>query len=159
MAQSFIPSMMSGASKLVSNYSFRDFLLAFWDMSLVNPGEMSVPVSHQLWFLRDLIVVSAISPLVFLYVKHIRLYGLLLLGFLWCFGISIPIIRFMLMCLFFWGLGSFFALNRIDFGETSYKYIRFVLPVYIIGIVIELYTSTIISFSSLWGGYFIESIS
>lgn len=54
-AQTFLPSMMSGNNKLIVDYTLVDWFRAFWNYN----NEM--PISYQLWFIRDLIVVVLMS--------------------------------------------------------------------------------------------------
>ena len=37
------------------------------------------PVNYPLWFLRDLICMSALSPLFYAFFKYLKIYGLLIL--------------------------------------------------------------------------------
>lgn len=46
------------------------------------------PINLSLWFIRELIVVIILSPVIFLIVKHFRWWGVIILGLVWIFKIG-----------------------------------------------------------------------
>lgn len=64
----FFPSMISG----YLGDSWKDPVFVFW----------KGPINLSLWFIRELIVVTILSPIIFLIVKHFRWWGVLILGLL-----------------------------------------------------------------------------
>ena len=52
--QIFMPSLTSGNNKPILDYGLPDYLDLFWGH----------PISYQFWFIRDLMVVVLVSPLV-----------------------------------------------------------------------------------------------
>lgn len=56
----FVPEMISAENEDVLQYTFKDWIIAYWNKS---GGQ---PVAFQLWFLRNLIVMSILSPLFWL---------------------------------------------------------------------------------------------
>lgn len=69
-----VPSMVSG----FFGDSWKDPVFVFW----------TGPVNLSLWFIRELILVVLFSPLVFLLVRYLRWWGVLVLGLLWAFKIG-----------------------------------------------------------------------
>ncbi len=65
------PSMISG----FFGDDWKDPLFVFW----------KGPINMSLWFIRELIVVVILSPLVFLLVRYLGWWGVLALGVLWGF--------------------------------------------------------------------------
>lgn len=61
------------------------------------------PASHQLWFIRDLMIFVALSPIIYYWVKYAKMYGCLLL-----FVISI---FFDINCTAYFVLGAYIALH------------------------------------------------
>ncbi len=53
------------------------------DLNILVHNIFTVPVSVQLWFLRDLMFLFLISPILFLFIKYCAALGLSLLGVLW----------------------------------------------------------------------------
>ncbi len=60
-------TLLSGKKNIISSYGFFDYLNAIF-------GIYGSPISYQFWFIRDLIILSVISPLIYLLT---RLSGLL----------------------------------------------------------------------------------
>lgn len=84
----------------ISDYGVIDFLLLFWD---ANDG---TPICYPMWFVRDLIIVCIISPIVFFINKRIPYISILFL-------ILPSLVRFSFinaLCLF--SLGAFFSINK-----------------------------------------------
>lgn len=54
----------------ILNYDWKDLLCLFWDMGLVREGVTGFPINYPLWFLRDLMIVTLISPLIFYGIKY-----------------------------------------------------------------------------------------
>lgn len=71
---------------------------------------MSGPIDLPLWFLRDLIVVTALTPLFYWFFKKTRFYGLMLLGLLYVSGIWPVIPGLTVTAAFFFGMGACLAI-------------------------------------------------
>lgn len=98
----------------------KGWLALFWNCNVwsehrVNwlgmPTPMSGPIDLPLWFLRDLIVVTALAPLFYLLLKHTRHYGVLLLGLAYVSGIWPVIPGLTANAVFFFGLGAYFGIQ------------------------------------------------
>lgn len=63
-AQSLMPNMMSGKHTPIMEYSLFDWIMAFWDA-----GE-GFPINGPMWFIRDLIVLSVLSLLIYPLIKN-----------------------------------------------------------------------------------------
>ncbi|MBR5660173.1 MAG: acyltransferase [Bacteroidales bacterium] len=63
------PSMIDG----FLGDRWKDPLFVFW----------KGPINLSLWFIRELIIVSILSPIIYLIVRHFRWCGVILLGLLW----------------------------------------------------------------------------
>lgn len=118
LAQTFIPGLTSGANKLICDYSFSDWLAAFW-----NAIDNIYPICFQFWFLRDLMVVILFSPLVFVIVKYLRVFGVLVLGVLWYFDWWFSLSGFSIGALFFFSLGAYFSVWRCNFVALLKPYL------------------------------------
>ena len=82
--QSLMPSM-GGDRLLITDYTWLDYLNVFWGI------DDGCPMCFQFWFIRDLIIVSLICPLIYYIARlggGILIYALLVL---WFFDIKIPI--------------------------------------------------------------------
>ena len=100
------PGMISHDFQDVSQFTAIDFLKAFWD------GTDGNPISYQLWFLRDLMVLSIFAPL---------FYFLLRYRLCWIFFavlLTNELFRFVDVraahSIAWFGFGSLFAINKVD---------------------------------------------
>jgi surface polysaccharide O-acyltransferase-like enzyme len=73
------------------------------------------PYLLPLWFLRDLIIMVFLTPLIYYFVKHTKLYGIILLGILYYTKIGFIISGFstslFLNALFFFSFGTYFSIH------------------------------------------------
>ncbi len=91
-----VPSMVSG----FFGDQWRNPLFVFW----------TGPVNMSLWFIRELIVVVLLSPLIWFLLRYTRWWGVLALGVLWAFKIGpAP--------LFFFSAGACLGLYKIQAAE------------------------------------------
>ncbi len=94
------------------------------------------PIPYQLWFLRDLMLLSILSPLLFYLLKSIKFGFLILIFLIWFFDINLAILSN--ESLFFFILGSFISIHYdkillIKFEKKAWLY----FSVWIIIIVIK----------------------
>lgn len=87
-----VPSMVSG----FFGDNWKDPVFVFW----------TGPINMSLWFIRELILVVLLSPVVYLLVRYLRIWGVLALGVLWAFKIGpAP--------LFFFSIGACEGIRKI----------------------------------------------
>lgn len=75
---------------------------------------MTGPYDLPLWFLRDLIVISILTPLIYFYIKKMKIYGVVLLFFAYVSGIWTTVPGFNIAAFFFFSTGAYFAFNQIN---------------------------------------------
>ncbi|WP_455623636.1 acyltransferase family protein [Parabacteroides sp.] len=115
LAQTLMPSLTSGANKPIMDYSALDWLKAFWAKDSPDPDKIGMPIDYPLWFIRDLMMVMLFSPIVYGWVRCLRQYGMIVLGFLWVMGWWIDVPGFSLTAFFFFSFGAFFSVHRRNF--------------------------------------------
>lgn len=69
IVQCFAPSLTSPDRKMIADYSLIDFVDSFWHYDGVSYGG---PIYGPLWFIRDLIVIDVLSPLLFFLIKKTK---------------------------------------------------------------------------------------
>ncbi len=107
-----------------SSLSFlnREWFRLFWDCEVfamkVNwlgiLQRNTAPVNLPLWFLRDLIVVSFFTPLIYIFIKYMKKCALAILGILYVTGIWVDIPGFSITAFFFFSIGAYFSINNIS---------------------------------------------
>ena len=78
---------------------------------LGEPTYLSSPINYPLWFLRDLICMSALSPIVYYWVRLTRIYGIILLGICYITNILPFISGLKIDAIFFFTLGAWFSIQ------------------------------------------------
>lgn len=107
--QLFLSSMTSGRNKLIADYNWLDWLNLFWN------HRDGMPVCYQFWFIRDLIFVILCSPLVYYLIKYCKVWGVMVLGVLWMFGLWFDVPGISITAFFFFSFGAWFSMNKRDF--------------------------------------------
>lgn len=86
IGSSLRPGWTAIIDKPLSNFTIKDYLLIFWDTSLIGQkGGLATPIDIPLWFVRNLMVLSLASPLIYRTIhllsrwhKRLALYMLLI---------------------------------------------------------------------------------
>ncbi len=132
IGQVLLPSFFSGAFKSVTDFSFEEWISVFW--SVQNSGE---PISFQLWFLRDLIVMIFLTPVFYYlgrYLKWILVLGLIIFRLS---GFDIYVTGFSSVAISFFGVGATLGIMKFErINPTKLKIISLTI-IYIALIVIE----------------------
>ena len=93
--------------------------------------QLYYPLNVPLWFVRDLMVMVALSPVIYWMIRKSGAVYLGLVGIAYCLGILCCAPGFSTNALFFFSLGGFAAIRGIDPVEWSRKNIKWILPVFI----------------------------
>ncbi|MCL1943606.1 MAG: acyltransferase [Candidatus Azobacteroides sp.] len=115
---------------------FENWYRIFWNYTSWSAGNSNMiglplqpnfgPFVLHLWFLRDLIIMVFISPIVYYMVKHTKIWGLIILGLFYYTKIWVEIpgysARLFLTAFFFFSIGAFFSINRKNIVVSLRKY-------------------------------------
>lgn len=86
----------------------------------------SYPIDVPLWYMRDLMAVILISPLVYWVIKRLKVWPITIMGLAWLTSsIYLPqgsYIDMILNALFFFSFGSFFSIHQVDFIQSFKKF-------------------------------------
>lgn len=112
-----------------------------WDSLCVNwLGEsvaMKGPYDLPLWFLRDLIFITLLSPIIYI---SIRRLGLSVIIFLFCAYISrvwTSVPGFSIIGIFYFSLGAYFALKGVSMIECARRYRYVFIPLCVVFFIID----------------------
>ncbi|WP_200878584.1 acyltransferase family protein [Sphingobacterium sp. ML3W] len=144
LAQTFLGgSLISGKSKLITDYSMLDWLWAFWDTSMISSHlDKSLPINSPFWFIRDLMVVVLFSPLIYIVLKKLKGIAVILLGILWITNQWMYLPGFSFASLFFFAAGAYFSIHNKNFVEVLKPRLSMAILFYPIMALTDLY---------LWG--------
>ncbi|MCI1683077.1 MAG: acyltransferase [Bacteroides sp.] len=99
--------LTSGAYKLIEDYTWWDYLRSFWAVN------GSMPINGVLWFIRDLMIMMVLSPVVYFMIRYLRWIAVLLIGGIWLSGVTCDIPQ--MSAIFFFTLGAWYSINRRNF--------------------------------------------
>ena len=114
--------------------NIQTLITVFW------AGERGTPIDGPLWFIRDLIVLAIISPLIYYYIRYTKFYGLLLLLTVWLATDLFDFSGYSNSSLLFYSLGAFFSLNNRNFTIDFKKFYLLSAILYSISAIVTLIT-------------------
>ena len=104
------------------------------------------PAVYQLWFLRDLMIIILLSPILYFLLNRFKGVFIGIVGLLWVTGFEIPVMSkygFSMVSIFFFSSGAYCSTNNFSvldiFGKV--KYIGYLYPCFLI---LDLFTESII---------------
>lgn len=102
-----------------------EFLSYFWikDLPMDLPGERAFPINFPFWFIRDLIILVITSPLIYWLIKRLKIVVVILLCAVWFFGLGkyVGLLGISHQSIFFFPLGAYFSISRLNFVELAQK--------------------------------------
>lgn len=138
-ADNFFPGLLSGRNKLTSDYIWSDWLWTFWNTQMINPDTAGTyPINYPFWFIRDLMIVMLFSPMIYLFVKKLKTYAVLILGICWLSGFWIDWVGFSITAFFFFATGAYFSIHQKNFVNLLKSKLMSLTLVYVAFIVVEL---------------------
>ena len=159
----YVGANVENPESLLSVFQDRGWLRLFWDSNRVmeqwNPPTINVlgyamhngmPANTPLWFIRDLIVINLFSPLIYMFVKNTKQYGLCFLGLLFLLNIWVPVEGFSIIGFFFYSLGAYYAIFSKGMAELFKKFspLAYVLAV-------ALLLGLLVTFGRHWSAQYI----
>jgi peptidoglycan/LPS O-acetylase OafA/YrhL len=100
------PKDINGES--IAEYTATDYLRAFWDRGSYDSGNF-VPILCPFWYIRNLLIMSILSPLFYYIIKYVREFFLLAVTIWWLFT---PHNAFISQTILFFCLGAYFSILK-----------------------------------------------
>ena len=100
------------------------------------------PINYPLWYVRDLMILCILSPIIYLLIKYLKIIPLIILFIVavWRFYIPMPRMDLTYQSFFYFPLGAYFAIHHKNIIEYCRKLSFYPLIIYIIFIVAFLIT-------------------
>lgn len=113
---------MNNEIQLFHNQSIQDVLLnVFWIS-----GKTDAPMAFHLWFIRDLLIIVLLSPVLYFFIKRLK-WLVVLIMFALTYLTSIPVS--LLTSLFWFSIGAVFAITKIsiEYKKSIWGIISFII--------------------------------
>lgn len=94
--------------KSIADYTFIDYLRAFWDRGSYDNGNF-VPILCPFWYIRNLLIMSILSPLFLYIIKYVREVFILTVAIWW---LITPHNAFISQTILFFSLGAYFSIQN-----------------------------------------------
>ena len=131
-----LSSIIPSASQIEIHLSIKRILLTFFASSygiFVSPSTDSLavinsttpyPINYPLWFIRDLMVMVLLSPVMHWLIRKTNKWIIPMLGIIWCLYIPIgcAYFRMLLTAAFFFSWGAYYSINKKNFVANMRKY-------------------------------------
>lgn len=138
----FCKALYPGAVAQGFQLSFWECVQGFWVDPRVKVGGFPGPFAYQFWFIRDLMVMVVLTPLIRVFLLKMQWIGILILGLLW-YGIEnqtyIPGLG--TSAIFFFSCGVYFSLHRFNLVERFRKVFLFSMILFPIVACFDLFTT------------------
>lgn len=128
------PQEINGKS--IADYTWIDYLRAFWDRGTYDNGNF-VPILCPFWYIRNLLIVSVLSPLFFYLIKYVREFFLIAVSIWWLFT---PHNAFIPQTILFFSLGAYFSIHAINPLELFYNQKKWFLSLFFLFAVCDIVT-------------------
>ena len=80
-----------------------------------------MPVNAPLWYIRDLFIISLLSPALYQLIKRLKEPGLVILALLYVFNVGFPFAGCSIKGIFFFCLGGYFMINGRQLADSFLK--------------------------------------
>lgn len=91
LSTSITRSYFPGMCQQWATFSWKEFLDCFWSLPSIKDGASGGPIDTPLWFVRDLIVFSILSPIIYCLVKRSGIWICILSGIIYiASGAGVP---------------------------------------------------------------------
>lgn len=123
----------SGNNLPISHYDLMNFIRAFWDCGHWNAGD-GLPILQPYWYIRNLMLLSILSPVIFYYLKFTKWLGVIVPAICW---ICIPQLALSLSSFTFFSLGALIAIKRMDIASSLKKKRQLLISIFVILLIAE----------------------
>lgn len=106
----YIGHPMEIIGRSIADYNVIDFIRLYWDRGFYDDGNF-VPILCPLWYIRNLIIMSILSPIFYYLIKYLREPFLLFVAIWW---LMTPRNAFIPQTVFFFCIGAYFSILNVN---------------------------------------------
>ncbi len=92
----------------MADFGWLDYLRLFWDRGSFDNGNF-VPLLCPYWYIRNLLILSVLSPIIYIVVRYLREFFLIVIAIWW---MKTPHNAFIQQSIFFFSLGAYFSIRE-----------------------------------------------
>lgn len=107
----------SGNTMKITDYNLYDFLNAFLGFE-ITPNS---PVAYQFWFIRDLLILNFLSPIILIGIRYLKSFFILCLFPLWFLWPEFKYFNVNYSAIFFYSAGAFISYFSINLNSKVFK--------------------------------------
>lgn len=96
------------------------------------------PLDYPLWYIRDLISINLIAPIIYFGLRYLRFYFLLIIGLIYHFDFMPNLYVLSDTALYFVSIGAYFSMYKVNFLNIFNKYRYIFISVFIISLILAL---------------------
>ena len=112
----------------ITEYGFIDYIRLFWDRGTYDNGNF-VPLLCPFWYIRNLLIMSILSPLLCYIIKYGREFFLFIVSFWWMMTYHNAFIP---QTILFFSLGAYFSIFNVNPLEWITKYNKCFLTLFVL---------------------------
>jgi len=127
--------------KNIADFNVLDYLRLFWDRGTYNDGNF-VPLLCPYWYIRNLLILSLLSPVVYFMVKYLRELFLFAVAIWWMLTFHNAFIQ---QSILFFSLGAYFSIHQIDPLSLFVNYKSLFVSLFVIFGMADIITHTMLS--------------
>lgn len=103
--------------------------------------EMPAPICGVLWYVREIMLMAIMAPLLFWIIKKMRAWCVVFLGVVWVFdSLLFPSsMHYFLSALFFYSWGAYISINKLNM-VTLFRKMKYLPVLYLILSIIDVFT-------------------
>ncbi|MDR6733741.1 MULTISPECIES: acyltransferase family protein [unclassified Sphingobacterium] len=140
LAQTFFGGLLSGVNKPIIQYNLTDWLWSLWDTSHVHvKAAKNLPINSPFWFIRDLMVVLLLSPIIYFLIRKVGVFAVLILGVVWLFKPYFYLPGWSTVSFFFFSAGAYFSLHNKNFVLVMQSFLPWSVLCYVLLIIAAFY--------------------
>lgn len=133
------------------DYFQNGYLHMLWDSSVWDERTTwlgiethnSGPVLLPFWYMRDLIMMVVISPVIYWLIKKLKIIFIILMLAIYVFDIRVSWMSGTFTCAsLFFSLGAYFAIKKQDFTDVLWKWKKIICPVAVALMIYQTYTGS-----------------